>query len=117
MQPSESSKLTIFTCHLGVDRLQRGKPLLVQQDLARLGTVGRADDTLFFQHVHNTPGTRVANLQTTLQARCGAKLRFHHNMGGFPNERIIVLRLGYSGADKPAIDMEAGATADRISSW
>ena len=34
-----------------------------------------------------------------MQARCGAKLRFHHNMGGLPDKRVIILRLGNARAN------------------
>ena len=33
-----------------------------------------------------------------MQARCGAQLRFHHNMGSLPDKRIVILRLGNAGA-------------------
>ena len=68
----------------------------------RLRAVGWADDTLLFQHVHNTPGTRITNLKAALQARCGAKLRFHHNMGGLPDKRVVILRLGNARANNAA---------------
>ena len=37
-----------------------------------------------------------------MQPRCGAQLRFHHNMGGLPDKRVVILRLGNARANNAA---------------
>ena len=67
-------------------------PVLTRdEDLARLGAFGRADDTAVLDLVDDTRGTRIAQLQTALQHGCGCLAAVHDDLDGFLYEFILIV--------------------------
>lgn len=67
-------------------------PVLTRdEDLARLRAFGRADDTAILNLVDDTRGTRIAQLQTTLQHGCGRLTAVHDDLDGFLDEFILIV--------------------------
>ena len=62
----------------------------IEQDITGLRAVGRSDDALRLEHVHDASSSSIPNSELALQPGRGTQLGFHDDLGSLPDEGVLI---------------------------